>query len=253
MESEALANVVRHAQVSRAAVTLQLGDEAVVLEHRDGRGGAMLPRGLRGLADRVDTFGGTLRPEQSCGRAQQRYASGRRSRPSMTLRASARRSRCGPPAYHARPLQRLSGADSSCPRTIATADAGDSDIPSVPPRRLRRQPACAVSSAHAADVSDVRTRGRPHAGDAPAWEPTRRVDSRRCPGGGHRWPRRDPMAASHESRYLALCTARRLSCQRRGPTTQNAQRERHRRAGSNGTPLLTGKGCRSGELLVRIP
>jgi signal transduction histidine kinase len=61
MCSEALANVVRHAHASRAAVIVQLGDEAVVLEIRDdGRGGATLRRGLRGLADRVDALGGTF-------------------------------------------------------------------------------------------------------------------------------------------------------------------------------------------------
>jgi signal transduction histidine kinase len=59
--SEALANVARHAQASRAAVVVTRTGGVLELEiSDDGRGGATLARGLRGLADRVDALGGTL-------------------------------------------------------------------------------------------------------------------------------------------------------------------------------------------------
>jgi signal transduction histidine kinase len=61
MCSEALANVARHAQASRAAVMVEhAGDALELMVSDDGRGGAALTRGLRGLADRVDALGGTI-------------------------------------------------------------------------------------------------------------------------------------------------------------------------------------------------
>ena len=59
--SEALANVARHAQASGAAVIVRVADRDIDLEVRDdGRGGATLTRGLRGLADRVTPSEGRL-------------------------------------------------------------------------------------------------------------------------------------------------------------------------------------------------
>jgi signal transduction histidine kinase len=59
--SEALANVARHARASRAAIIVAHSDGALEVEvSDDGRGGATLTRGLRGLADRVDALGGTF-------------------------------------------------------------------------------------------------------------------------------------------------------------------------------------------------
>jgi signal transduction histidine kinase len=61
--SEALANVVKHAQASRAAIHLAERDgRLVVTVDDDGRGGAdpAAGRGLRGLAARVEAAGGRL-------------------------------------------------------------------------------------------------------------------------------------------------------------------------------------------------
>jgi signal transduction histidine kinase len=61
--SEALANVAKHAEASRAWVTVQDGDGRLAIEVRDnGVGGATLNggSGLRGLADRVEAVGGRI-------------------------------------------------------------------------------------------------------------------------------------------------------------------------------------------------
>ena len=61
--SEALANVAKHADASRAEVSVREHDAGVVVEIQDdGVGGAdlMAGTGLRGLADRVEAHGGTL-------------------------------------------------------------------------------------------------------------------------------------------------------------------------------------------------
>jgi signal transduction histidine kinase len=64
--AEALANVAKHAAASSAAVAVTASEGRVRIEIADdGAGGADPPRGsgLRGLADRVETLGGTLRVE----------------------------------------------------------------------------------------------------------------------------------------------------------------------------------------------
>jgi signal transduction histidine kinase len=69
--SEALTNVMKHADASRAQVTLEPRDASLVLEVRDdGRGGATIDAGggLRGLSDRVAALGGRLRLESPSGR-----------------------------------------------------------------------------------------------------------------------------------------------------------------------------------------
>jgi hypothetical protein len=59
--SEALANVARHAGASRVAVGATACESTLRVEiGDDGRGGATITRGLRGLADRVEALGGTL-------------------------------------------------------------------------------------------------------------------------------------------------------------------------------------------------
>ena len=59
--SEALANVARHSGASEAEVHAVLNELTVSIEICDnGRGGATLNHGLRGLADRVEALGGTL-------------------------------------------------------------------------------------------------------------------------------------------------------------------------------------------------
>jgi signal transduction histidine kinase len=61
--SEALANVVKHAQASRATVVARLGEDLLEIEVRDdGVGGASAERGsgLRGLMDRVQALDGEL-------------------------------------------------------------------------------------------------------------------------------------------------------------------------------------------------
>jgi signal transduction histidine kinase len=64
--AEALANVAKHAAASRVAVAVTAGEGRVRVEiEDDGVGGADPGRGsgLRGLADRVEVFSGTLRLE----------------------------------------------------------------------------------------------------------------------------------------------------------------------------------------------
>jgi signal transduction histidine kinase len=66
--SEALANVARHAGATRAQVTVAAATQELLIEIRDdGRGGAAPTRGLRGLADRVDTSAGTFDVESPAG------------------------------------------------------------------------------------------------------------------------------------------------------------------------------------------
>jgi len=61
--SEALTNVAKHAQATRATVRASLAGDALQVEIRDdGVGGARLEgAGLGGLADRLEALGGTLR------------------------------------------------------------------------------------------------------------------------------------------------------------------------------------------------
>jgi signal transduction histidine kinase len=68
--SEALANIAKHASASRVSVSVTTGDGQVkVLIEDDGVGGADPARGtgLRGLADRVEAFEGTLHIESPAG------------------------------------------------------------------------------------------------------------------------------------------------------------------------------------------
>jgi signal transduction histidine kinase len=69
--AEALTNVAKHAAAARATVAITAGDGRLRVEIADdGVGGADPVRGsgLRGLADRVETLGGTLRVESTPGR-----------------------------------------------------------------------------------------------------------------------------------------------------------------------------------------
>jgi signal transduction histidine kinase len=69
--AEALANVAKHAAASRVAVAVTVDEDRVRVEVADdGVGGADPERGsgLRGLADRIETVGGTLRVESVPGR-----------------------------------------------------------------------------------------------------------------------------------------------------------------------------------------
>jgi signal transduction histidine kinase len=68
--SEALTNVAKHAQASKAAVRATRDDGTLVIEvSDDGIGGARAGKGsgLRGLADRVEARGGRLRIESAPG------------------------------------------------------------------------------------------------------------------------------------------------------------------------------------------
>ena len=59
--SEALTNIVRHANATRVAIRLNAGVGETEIEVTDDRvGGASLERGLRGLADRVEALGGSF-------------------------------------------------------------------------------------------------------------------------------------------------------------------------------------------------
>jgi signal transduction histidine kinase len=68
--AEALANVAKHAAAARVTVAITAGGGRLRVEVADdGVGGADPARGsgLRGLADRVETIGGTLRVESTPG------------------------------------------------------------------------------------------------------------------------------------------------------------------------------------------
>jgi signal transduction histidine kinase len=67
---EALTNVVKHAQASKATIRAMRDDGMLVIEVEDnGVGGASTSdgTGLRGLADRVEAHGGHFRIESSPG------------------------------------------------------------------------------------------------------------------------------------------------------------------------------------------
>jgi len=69
--SEGLANVAKYAAASRAAISVTPGPGTIVIEVcDDGAGGAdsRAGSGLTGLADRVETLGGTFRVESTPGR-----------------------------------------------------------------------------------------------------------------------------------------------------------------------------------------
>jgi signal transduction histidine kinase len=69
--AEALANVAKHAAAARVAVAVTVGEDRVRVEIADDGVGGANPRrgsGLRGLADRVETLGGTLRVDSVPGR-----------------------------------------------------------------------------------------------------------------------------------------------------------------------------------------
>jgi signal transduction histidine kinase len=69
--SEALANVAKHAEASRAWVAAEDGAERLAIEVRDdGVGGAAIDggSGLRGLADRVEAVGGHIDVRSDLGR-----------------------------------------------------------------------------------------------------------------------------------------------------------------------------------------
>jgi PAS domain S-box-containing protein len=69
--SEALTNVMKHADASQVQVTVQRRDATLAVEVRDdGRGGASIDAGsgLRGLSDRVAALGGRLRLDSPSGR-----------------------------------------------------------------------------------------------------------------------------------------------------------------------------------------
>jgi signal transduction histidine kinase len=69
--AEALTNVVKHAQATRAEVTARVNDGVLAIEVRDDGIGGADPRGhgLVGITDRVDALGGRLRIESSRGTA----------------------------------------------------------------------------------------------------------------------------------------------------------------------------------------
>jgi signal transduction histidine kinase len=69
--AEALANVAKHAAAARVTVAVTSSDGRLRVEIADdGVGGAdpAYGSGLRGLADRVETLGGTLRVQSTPGR-----------------------------------------------------------------------------------------------------------------------------------------------------------------------------------------
>jgi signal transduction histidine kinase len=76
--SEALANVAKHASASRVTISVKPDGQHLLVEVRDdGVGGAERDRGagLSGLADRVETLGGTLSLESPAGRGTRVLAS----------------------------------------------------------------------------------------------------------------------------------------------------------------------------------
>ena len=71
MIAEALTNVAKYAQATAAEVTIAVEGGAIRVEVSDDGGGGADPEagsGLRGLTDRVEALGGTLRVESPEGR-----------------------------------------------------------------------------------------------------------------------------------------------------------------------------------------
>jgi signal transduction histidine kinase len=61
LAAEALTNIARHAQASRAEISVELDDGTLTLTIRDdGAGGATAGSGLRGMEDRLAAVGGQL-------------------------------------------------------------------------------------------------------------------------------------------------------------------------------------------------
>jgi len=61
LAAEALTNVVRYANATRAEISVELGDGALTMTIRDdGAGGATAGGGLRGMEDRLAAVGGRL-------------------------------------------------------------------------------------------------------------------------------------------------------------------------------------------------
>ena len=94
--AEALTNVVKHAQATRAEVTATVDDDTLRLEVRDDGIGGADPEGhgLLGVSDRVAALGGRLRDRQP---ARRRHRPGRgrcrcRPRPRFGLLRADRRS-----------------------------------------------------------------------------------------------------------------------------------------------------------------
>ena len=76
--SESLTNMVKHAQASRAEMTVQvLGESVDVVISDDGVGGVQVHRGggLEGLRDRVEALGGSLEISSPTGRGTTLHAS----------------------------------------------------------------------------------------------------------------------------------------------------------------------------------
>jgi signal transduction histidine kinase len=69
--AEALTNVVKHAQATRAEVTARVNDGLLAIQVRDDGVGGADPRGhgLVGINDRIDALGGRLRIESCRGTA----------------------------------------------------------------------------------------------------------------------------------------------------------------------------------------
>ena len=67
--AEALTNVVKHAQATRAEVRARVNGDVIAIEVRDDGVGGADPRGhgLVGVTDRVDALGGRLRIESGRG------------------------------------------------------------------------------------------------------------------------------------------------------------------------------------------
>ena len=66
--SEALANVARHSGATAVEIDVTAAAGGVVIQvSDDGRGGATLERGLRGLSDRAEALGGVLTVDSPAG------------------------------------------------------------------------------------------------------------------------------------------------------------------------------------------
>jgi signal transduction histidine kinase len=91
--SEALANVAKYAAASKVAVSVRSGPGGTRVEvEDDGAGGADPGRGtgLRGLADRVETLGGTLTVDSPPGRGTRLVAVIAPSSRRLTVRGCTR-------------------------------------------------------------------------------------------------------------------------------------------------------------------
>ena len=223
--AEALTNVAKYAQATKASITIEIEDGTLVAEVTDdGVGGASMTAGsgLRGLEDRLDAIGGTLTVHSRPGKG-------------TTIRACA-------PLGHVRVTLRRFAA-----RTASSREASQRRSARV---RLPRAWACRHKSRASRNTSQtarggcarlathaVAKRTPPLAPAEGAVQRTRTAQELRAPGTRHR--RRDTLPLDAYPRHSAHSPWSTISCSATSKATRAARRSTARSSSSSA------KGCTS--------